>query len=144
MICGCREKVAIWSFNYFFYNKKLKRILYFSCRALSKAAADQEVCEQSQGGQQQQQGNRLECSCGLAGPSMGYRSDSSCSNCRASVLSSGQQAGRAESCAQVKQTTIMGVLCALQETETSSKYVYNEDTDEDEQQKYGMANSMDV
>jgi len=26
----------LWSFNYFFYNKKLKRILYFSCHAVSK------------------------------------------------------------------------------------------------------------
>jgi len=26
---------AIWSFHYFFYNKKLRRIVYFTCRALS-------------------------------------------------------------------------------------------------------------
>jgi hypothetical protein len=25
------EKGSVWSFNYFFYNKKLKRILYFRC-----------------------------------------------------------------------------------------------------------------
>lgn len=31
------EDGYIWSFNYFFYNKKMKRILYFSCRAKSKA-----------------------------------------------------------------------------------------------------------
>lgn len=24
---------CLWSFNYFFYNKKLKRILFFTCRA---------------------------------------------------------------------------------------------------------------
>jgi len=30
------EAGVIWSFNYFFYNKKLKRILYFSCRSVSK------------------------------------------------------------------------------------------------------------
>jgi len=30
----------LWSFNYFFYNRKLKRILYFSCRAVSKTADD--------------------------------------------------------------------------------------------------------
>mmetsp|Transcript_198 Transcript_198/g.457 ORF Transcript_198/g.457 Transcript_198/m.457 type:complete len:242 (+) Transcript_198:217-942(+) len=30
----------LWSFNYFFYNRKLKRILYFSCRAVSKTAND--------------------------------------------------------------------------------------------------------
>jgi hypothetical protein len=34
------EKGAVWSFNYFFYNKKLKRILYFSCRGLSKSAVE--------------------------------------------------------------------------------------------------------
>lgn len=33
------EKGAVWSFNYFFHNKKLKRILYFSCRGRSKTAA---------------------------------------------------------------------------------------------------------
>ncbi|XP_014675579.1 PREDICTED: repressor of RNA polymerase III transcription MAF1 homolog [Priapulus caudatus] len=33
------EEGNIWSFNYFFYNKKLKRILFFSCRAQSSAAA---------------------------------------------------------------------------------------------------------
>ncbi|KXZ42029.1 hypothetical protein GPECTOR_219g465 [Gonium pectorale] len=35
------EQASIWSFNYFFYNKKMKRILYFSCRAISKQAADE-------------------------------------------------------------------------------------------------------
>lgn len=34
------EEGNIWSFNYFFYNKRLKRILYFSCRGVSKTAAD--------------------------------------------------------------------------------------------------------
>ena len=34
------EKGSVWSFNYFFYNKKLKKILYFSCRGRSKTAAD--------------------------------------------------------------------------------------------------------
>lgn len=29
------EEGCIWSFNYFFYNKKLKRILFFTCRANS-------------------------------------------------------------------------------------------------------------
>eukprot|EP00897_Mesotaenium_endlicherianum_P003625 jgi/Mesen1/3290/ME000191S02425 len=32
------EKGSVWSFNFFFYNKKLKRILYLSCRCLSKQA----------------------------------------------------------------------------------------------------------
>jgi hypothetical protein len=34
------EKGNVWSFNYFFYNKKLKRILYFTCRGQSKTAED--------------------------------------------------------------------------------------------------------
>ena len=25
------EKGSVWAFNYFFYNKKAKRILYFRC-----------------------------------------------------------------------------------------------------------------
>ncbi len=33
------ESGSVWSFNFFFYNRKMKRILYFSCRATSKAAA---------------------------------------------------------------------------------------------------------
>uniref|UniRef100_A0A7S3QPD8 Repressor of RNA polymerase III transcription n=1 Tax=Dunaliella tertiolecta TaxID=3047 RepID=A0A7S3QPD8_DUNTE len=41
------EKASIWSFNYFFYNKKLKRILYFSCRALSKTSAEDEETDGS-------------------------------------------------------------------------------------------------
>mmetsp|Transcript_10693 Transcript_10693/g.39256 ORF Transcript_10693/g.39256 Transcript_10693/m.39256 type:complete len:235 (-) Transcript_10693:213-917(-) len=46
------EQGSVWSFNYFFYNKKLKRVLYFSCRcfnahAVQAAAAsgeDEEEC----------------------------------------------------------------------------------------------------
>lgn len=34
------EQNSIWSFNYFFYNRKLKRIVHFTCRSLSTAAAD--------------------------------------------------------------------------------------------------------
>lgn len=37
------EQASIWSFNYFFYNKKMKRILYVSCRAVSKTSADEET-----------------------------------------------------------------------------------------------------
>jgi len=33
------EDGHIWSFNYFFYNKKLKRILYFSAKAKARSAA---------------------------------------------------------------------------------------------------------
>jgi hypothetical protein len=34
------EKGSVWSFNYFFYNKKKKRILYFSCKGISKTAVE--------------------------------------------------------------------------------------------------------
>lgn len=34
------EKGAIWSFNFFFYNRKLKRIVSFRCCCLSNLAAD--------------------------------------------------------------------------------------------------------
>lgn len=36
------EKASMWCFNYFFYNKKMKRILYFCCRGCSKTSADDE------------------------------------------------------------------------------------------------------
>lgn len=29
------EEGSLWSFNYFFYNKKLKRIVFFTCRAIN-------------------------------------------------------------------------------------------------------------
>lgn len=29
------EEDCLWSFNYFFYNKKLKRVLFFTCRSTS-------------------------------------------------------------------------------------------------------------
>ncbi|XP_043922235.1 repressor of RNA polymerase III transcription MAF1 homolog [Protopterus annectens] len=29
------EEGSLWSFNYFFYNKKLKRIVFFTCRSIS-------------------------------------------------------------------------------------------------------------
>ncbi|XP_069112745.1 repressor of RNA polymerase III transcription MAF1 homolog isoform X1 [Argopecten irradians] len=32
------EEGCIWSFNYFFYNKKLKRIVFFTCRSSSVTA----------------------------------------------------------------------------------------------------------
>lgn len=31
----CAEDGCLWSFNYFFYNKKMKRIVFFSCRCNS-------------------------------------------------------------------------------------------------------------
>lgn len=33
---------SLWSFNYFFYNRKLKRILFFTCAARSKAALEED------------------------------------------------------------------------------------------------------
>lgn len=36
------EAGNIWSFNYFLYNRKQKRVLYFSCRGVSKTAASEE------------------------------------------------------------------------------------------------------
>lgn len=32
----------MWAFNFFFYNKKMKRILYIGVKALSKTAAEEE------------------------------------------------------------------------------------------------------
>ena len=32
------EKGSVWSFNFFFYNRKLRRILYFACRGIAKTA----------------------------------------------------------------------------------------------------------
>lgn len=37
---------ALWSFNYFFFNKSLKRIVYFSCVARSKYSADPKSFEE--------------------------------------------------------------------------------------------------
>lgn len=33
------EDGSLWSFNYFFYNKRLKRIVFFSCRSIRLATA---------------------------------------------------------------------------------------------------------
>ena len=40
----------VWSFNFFFYNRKLKRILYFACRGRSRAAANSSANEQQSTG----------------------------------------------------------------------------------------------
>ncbi|XP_034826003.1 repressor of RNA polymerase III transcription MAF1 homolog [Maniola hyperantus] len=37
------EPGCLWTFNYFFYNKKLKRIVFFTCRAMSPVCADSGV-----------------------------------------------------------------------------------------------------
>ncbi|XP_063698527.1 repressor of RNA polymerase III transcription MAF1 homolog [Culicoides brevitarsis] len=34
------EPGCLWSFNYFFYNKKMKRIVFFTCKALNPAYVD--------------------------------------------------------------------------------------------------------
>uniref|UniRef100_A0A804LPD9 Transcription regulator n=1 Tax=Zea mays TaxID=4577 RepID=A0A804LPD9_MAIZE len=34
------EKGAIWSFNYYFYNRKLKRVVSFRCYCTSKLSGD--------------------------------------------------------------------------------------------------------
>jgi hypothetical protein len=34
------EPGCLWSFNYFFYNKKLKRIVFFTCRAINPEYSD--------------------------------------------------------------------------------------------------------
>lgn len=35
------EDGCLWSFNYIFYNKKMKRVLFFTCRSTSTHASDQ-------------------------------------------------------------------------------------------------------
>eukprot|EP00878_Enallax_costatus_P002880 GHUV01003073.1.p1 GENE.GHUV01003073.1~~GHUV01003073.1.p1 ORF type:complete len:239 (+),score=33.64 GHUV01003073.1:276-992(+) len=40
------EKACLWAFNFFFYNKKMKRILYIGVKAVSKLAADDEKDEE--------------------------------------------------------------------------------------------------
>eukprot|EP00775_Hariotina_reticulata_P010161 gene10161-10320_t len=36
------EQATVWTFNFFFYNKKMKRILYIGVKAFTKSAADDE------------------------------------------------------------------------------------------------------
>nr|DAD28967.1 TPA_asm: hypothetical protein HUJ06_030435 [Nelumbo nucifera] len=47
------ERGAIWSFNFFFYNRKLKRVVSFRCCCLSKLAAEgfltDELCDEEDG-----------------------------------------------------------------------------------------------
>ena len=38
----------VWSFNFFFYNRKQKRILYFACRGKTHAAASSSGEESSE------------------------------------------------------------------------------------------------
>jgi len=32
------EEGTVWSFNYFFYNKRLKRVIFFTCRAINRTS----------------------------------------------------------------------------------------------------------
>lgn len=48
---------SLWSFNYFFYNKKLKRILFFTCAAMSKAAMEREEGGGGDGGEGEDDGD---------------------------------------------------------------------------------------
>lgn len=43
------QEGSLWSFNYFFYNKKLRRIVFFTCRALSMSAPfqDEEMMDEA-------------------------------------------------------------------------------------------------
>eukprot|EP01098_Paradermamoeba_levis_P003748 TRINITY_DN1666_c0_g3_i1.p1 TRINITY_DN1666_c0_g3~~TRINITY_DN1666_c0_g3_i1.p1 ORF type:complete len:248 (+),score=61.97 TRINITY_DN1666_c0_g3_i1:71-745(+) len=40
------EEVNLWSFNFFFYNRKMKRVIYWTCRAKSKVAERDESFEE--------------------------------------------------------------------------------------------------
>ena len=45
----CAGEVGnVWSFNFFFYNRKQKRILYFACRGKTHAAASSSGEESSE------------------------------------------------------------------------------------------------
>jgi hypothetical protein len=46
---GAGEVGNVWSFNFFFYNRKLKRILYFACRGKTRAAANSSGTDSSEG-----------------------------------------------------------------------------------------------
>jgi len=43
------EDGYIWSFNYFFYNRKLRRVLFFTCRSVSKQTLEEEEEDFSEG-----------------------------------------------------------------------------------------------
>jgi hypothetical protein len=42
------EDGSLWSFNYFFYNQKLKRIVFFSCNATSLLASSQRSVDEEE------------------------------------------------------------------------------------------------
>ncbi len=47
LACFTGEDGNVWAFNFFFYNKKMKRIAYFSCRGISKSVAGNAAAEDS-------------------------------------------------------------------------------------------------
>jgi len=47
LACWTGEDGNVWAFNFFFYNKKMKRIAYFSCRGISKSVAGNTAAEDS-------------------------------------------------------------------------------------------------
>ena len=47
LACCTGEDGNVWAFNFFFYNKKMKRIAYFSCRGISKSVAGNAAAEDS-------------------------------------------------------------------------------------------------
>ena len=48
MVLDAGEVGNVWSFNFFFYNRKQKRILYFACRGKTHAAASSSGEESSE------------------------------------------------------------------------------------------------
>jgi hypothetical protein len=111
------EVATVWAFNFFFYNKRLKRILYIGVKALSKAAA----------GDEDKVGGLGAVLCVLCG------SPQSKHPLRVPTVLS--------RCCWFRPTD-----CLLLHTqdEDDSKCLYNSDDDDEASADYGMANTMDV
>ena len=52
------EDGSIWNFNYFFYNRKKKRMVLFTCRALSPFS--QGYCDSGAGPDEEEEGGYLQ------------------------------------------------------------------------------------
>jgi hypothetical protein len=124
------EQATVWTFNFFFYNKKMKRILYIGVKAFTKSAADDE--------DKVRQGTSLMCcSCSLS--------------CRTKDMK--QMPAASSELLLLKdlllKLLLLGLLPLLQHVVTAcqddedSKYIYNSD-DEEGEADYGMANTMDI
>ena len=109
------EEASVWSFNYFFFNKKMKRILYLSCRAKSRASADPEVCV-----------TMMPILWSFRVPFIVQAYESLISVISLWPLTA-------------SLSTTPG-----QESETVSKQYYSDSDEADTDAKYGMANEMDV